>query len=267
MKDGGQELSTPLTEPEFWRRRHLQHGSRHPYPRPSKRLLDFELNATFQRHLRELRGRRLVEVGCGSSVWLPYFAKEFAMEVYGLDYLPEALAGAQRILAMNQTEGTVFAADVFDLPSSHHGRYDVVFSLGLLEHFSNTSYALSVFARLAAPGGLILTWVPNTSGWIAAASEKICRSFRGIYTRLDLALLVQIHQDLGLRVIEARYTQFLDFTLLAVLSLPRLLKEAAGAAFRLSNRPLLRLARRFPIQSQRFSAGIVIVAKKNDADD
>lgn len=250
-----------LTEPEFWRERHLLPMTRVLYPRPSRRLLDFELNSTFRRHLADRRGQKLMEIGCGSSLWLPYFSREFGMQVYGIDYLREGVASAERILETNGVEGTILAADVFDLEPRHQGAYQVVFSLGLVEHFSDPGKPLASFARLLAPGGLLITWVPNTSGWIVAISEKVCKSFRGVYARLDLELLAGLQEELGLEVVEARYTQFLDLTLISVLSLPGIVRGGVATAFRLSNLPLLLLAKHSRLESPRLSAGIITVAR------
>src|SRR5689334_3068852 len=37
-------------------------------------------------HLKNRGYKNLLEVGCGSSGWLPYFAKKYNLEVSGIDY-------------------------------------------------------------------------------------------------------------------------------------------------------------------------------------
>ena len=39
-------------------------------------------------------GSRMIEVGCGGSIWLPYFAREQGFEVTGLDYTEQGCAAA-----------------------------------------------------------------------------------------------------------------------------------------------------------------------------
>jgi cyclopropane fatty-acyl-phospholipid synthase-like methyltransferase len=34
----------------------------------------------------DTKGKKLLEVGCGGSIWLPYFAKEYGFKITGLDY-------------------------------------------------------------------------------------------------------------------------------------------------------------------------------------
>jgi len=34
----------------------------------------------------DISDQKLLEIGGGGSAWLPYFAKEFGFEAYGIDY-------------------------------------------------------------------------------------------------------------------------------------------------------------------------------------
>ena len=58
--------------------------------------------------------------------------------------------------------GTFILGDVITLArdGTHGGRYDLVYSIGLLEHFPDKSEILAAHIRLAKPGGLILIYVP-----------------------------------------------------------------------------------------------------------
>src|SRR5690242_12585722 len=38
---------------------------------------------------------RILEIGCANSRWLPYFAREYDLEVWGLDYSPTGCARAR----------------------------------------------------------------------------------------------------------------------------------------------------------------------------
>ena len=63
-------------------------------------------------------GVRLLEIGCGNSVWLPYFRKEHGFTIDGLDYSPVGCEGERRILEREKLEGTIHCADLFDPPAA-----------------------------------------------------------------------------------------------------------------------------------------------------
>lgn len=105
-------------------------------------------------------GQRLLEVGCGTGKWLIYFSRTFGYAVTGCDYSENSCAMARRNVAAAGVEATILQHDLFGLS----GEYDVVFSTGLIEHFDDPSAVLAKFASLLAPGGTLITLVPNLAG-------------------------------------------------------------------------------------------------------
>jgi SAM-dependent methyltransferase len=105
--------------------------------------------------------RRFLEVGCGSAKWLIYFHRTFGYQVTGCDYSDAACEGARRSLAAAGVPGEVIQRDLFALT----GRYDVICSYGLIEHFTDPRAVLAKFRELLpSPGGVLLTMVPNLGG-------------------------------------------------------------------------------------------------------
>jgi 2-polyprenyl-3-methyl-5-hydroxy-6-metoxy-1,4-benzoquinol methylase len=113
-----------------------------------------------RRRLRHGGGRRFLEVGCGSAKWLIYFHKVFGYSVTGCDYSDKAVEGARKSLVAAGVPGTVLKEDLFALT----GKYDVICSYGLIEHFEDPRAVLAKFASMLAPGGTLLTMVPNLTG-------------------------------------------------------------------------------------------------------
>ena len=58
----------------------------------------------FYNYLDKYRGKKILEVGCGDSVWLPYFKSEYGFDIYGLDYSPQGCDRANHILQENDIE-------------------------------------------------------------------------------------------------------------------------------------------------------------------
>ena len=91
----------------------------------------------------ETSSMRLLEIGCAKSAWLPYFAKEFSLSVCGLDYSPIGCQMSRKILQANGVVAEVFCADLFSPPDNMLGVFDVVVSLGVVEHFEDTASCLN----------------------------------------------------------------------------------------------------------------------------
>ncbi len=100
------------------------------------------------------KGKRVLDVGCGTGLFAHEAAKRGAT-VLAIDYAPQAIAEAQRVYRHRNL--TFARMDV----SRVRGTFDIVVSLGTLEHLDNPYAVLAKLKkRLAMHGSLILT-CPN----------------------------------------------------------------------------------------------------------
>jgi SAM-dependent methyltransferase len=253
-----------LVSKEFWDERHGRTRLKYVTPQPKKYYFDFELERVFHRWLRYGRGQRLLEAGCGSSLWLPYFAKHFGMEVTGLDYSDIGLARSREILRRNNVQGSLRKADLRDGPEKDRESFDAVFSLGLIEHFERPDSILAILKEFVRPGGLLLTWIPNTAGFIPRMNPLLNRNYRGFYSRLDLPTIRAYHQALGFDILQSSYLQFLDLNFLDLMFLPGPFRKFLSLAFRCFGLFLITLEKAVsaPVQSRSFCAGIIVVARR-----
>jgi 2-polyprenyl-6-hydroxyphenyl methylase/3-demethylubiquinone-9 3-methyltransferase len=81
--------------------------------------------------------------------------------IAGIDYIEEACALARRRLEVAGVRGDVYCGDVFTLDPNSIGTFDLVYSLGVVEHFTDTAEILKRLAAFVRPGGILLTEVPN----------------------------------------------------------------------------------------------------------
>src|SRR5437879_3228360 len=116
-------------------------------------------------------GATLIEIGCGRSQLLPYFAKNFGFRVAGLDYSAVGCEKARGILERDGIPGDIFCGDLWTFDAFPEPGYDVVFSFGLVEHFEETSAAIRGLARFARAGGVVLTLIPNMRGAVGALQK------------------------------------------------------------------------------------------------
>ncbi|SRR5579884_323557 len=163
-------------------------------------------------------GRKLLEVGCARSAWLPYFAVEFGFDVYGLDYSEIGCRQAMWVLAKHGVRGRVVCADLFHPPAAMFGVFDVVFSMGVVEHFVHTSTCLAALARFLKTDGLMITIIPNMTGLTGLLLRCLNRPLFEKHTVLDAAALRQAHEQAGLDVLSCDYFMFTNFGVVRNLS-------------------------------------------------
>jgi len=160
------------------------------------------------------QGKRVLEIGCARSVWLPYFAKEFGFKIYGIDYSEIGYQQAMQILSNEEVKGEIVCADFFSPPGSMLKAFDVVVSFGVLEHFKDTTACISAFSKFLKPGGLLITNIPNLCGLNGLIQKMINRPIFDIHVPLDKKSLVRVHQINGLRIISCDYFLFANFGVL-----------------------------------------------------
>ena len=112
-----------------------------------------------ERFLESCRGRRVLEVGCGTARDGRFLVEN------GIDY--RAIDASRRSLALarehfsQQGLPTRFAnADATALPFADDS-FDVVFSIGVVHHIPDVARACRELARVAAPGGIVRVMVYN----------------------------------------------------------------------------------------------------------
>ncbi len=111
--------------------------------------------------IKRCRPQTVLEIGCGNSVWLPYLSRAANVRVSGIDYSEKGCELARRRLKLEGINGDIFCEDIFGIGPDDVGQYDLVFSLGVVEHFADLDRVLSKLMEFVKPGGVLLTEVPN----------------------------------------------------------------------------------------------------------
>lgn len=153
----------------------------------------------------DTKGMSILEIGCARSQWLPYFAKEFGFKVCGLDYSERGCQQARQILAREAVEGDVVCSDLFCPPPSMLAAFDVVWSLGVVEHFENTAGCLQAMSQFLKPGGVVITNIPNMAGLVGSIQKIVDRKVFDIHVPLDALSLAAAHHRPTLQVLSCRY--------------------------------------------------------------
>jgi SAM-dependent methyltransferase len=96
-------------------------------------------------------------VGCGRGSLSSYFAAN-GWQATLLDSSPEIIEIAQKVFMTNGHEARFVIGDALDLPFDD-GSFDVVASIGLLEHFERPGRVLDEQWRMLKPGGWLLCYI------------------------------------------------------------------------------------------------------------
>jgi SAM-dependent methyltransferase len=110
------------------------------------------------------RGELLLDIGCNWGRWTIAAARA-AYRPIGMDPSFEAIVAARRIARQLGADVRYLVADARRLPFPD-ATFDVVFSYGVLQHFSkaNAAAAVGEIARTLKPGGRSLVQMPNAFG-------------------------------------------------------------------------------------------------------
>jgi len=107
------------------------------------------------------QGSRVIEVGCGGSRWIGFFDRILNCETWGIDYSAEGLRLTQQSNAVRQSGLHLIQGDFFDESLLPYEYFDLVYSGGFVEHFSETAVVTSRIAQILRPGGKVVTMIPN----------------------------------------------------------------------------------------------------------
>jgi len=102
----------------------------------------------------ELRGKTVIDIGCGSGLPALSMLRSGAVHVTCVDIDPHSVRTTQQTLSTHapRPDWTARVDSVFDLT----GSYDVVYSWGVLHHTGDMWRAINRAAALVKPGGTIV---------------------------------------------------------------------------------------------------------------
>jgi 2-polyprenyl-3-methyl-5-hydroxy-6-metoxy-1,4-benzoquinol methylase len=147
--------------------------------------------------------RTLVDCGCGEGLILRFVREQQPqLEVTGIDY-SDAIDKAR---AMGMELGYNFKlirGDLFEVcRPGGAGPFDILISLGLIEHFTEPEKLLRQMTEIVAPGGCVITVVPNFDGLFNAFWKLYDSANYGFHVPISRSRLLEIHQQLGLQSAE-----------------------------------------------------------------
>lgn len=142
-----------------------------------------------------VRGKRVLDFGCGAGRQAVALAQAGAAFVLGVESNPRTRAGAQA-LARAERIGAGRLAFAPAVPRQMRGRFDIVLSKDSMEHFSQPEAVLAEMRAALAPGGrLLVTFGPP---WLAPSGSHM-----HFFTRLPWVHL--LFSERTVMAVRARY--------------------------------------------------------------
>ncbi|MHB8099935.1 MAG: class I SAM-dependent methyltransferase [Sulfuricurvum sp.] len=121
---------------------------------------------TIKKHVpHAILGQNAAEIGCAPGKWLVFLNKELGYKVYGYEYLEPAAQKTKENLLANNIDESMFTIKVEDFVQNDlKDKFNLVLSLGFIEHFDNYPEILQKHYLITEKGGYIVVGIPNYRG-------------------------------------------------------------------------------------------------------
>ncbi len=113
----------------------------------------------FDLHLKKDTGKSVLEVGCAGGEYLCYMTKKYGFKPYGIDFSDEIHKTKELFLFNGLPEPVLHKGDFFSWQPDRN--FDVVFSIGFIEHFEDTKSVLKKHVDILSPGGKLIITLPH----------------------------------------------------------------------------------------------------------
>ena len=120
------------------------------------------LHELFTQFLPKDDNWNICEIGCAMSPYLLYFHDYFGYKINGFDYDKESALRTLKIYENMGYKANIFERDFFSKEFCE--KFDLLFSMGVFEHFSNLNESIAHTRFYLKKEGLVITIIPNMNG-------------------------------------------------------------------------------------------------------
>lgn len=192
-----------LTDTAFWDG--YWHGCRLPIRINQSFSFERCLAVALKPHLTAQQGE-ILEIGCAPGKWLVMAAEECGLKPSGIDYSPVGVAATTKNFELLGIDfGFVCLGDFMTLAPSC--QFNVVMSLGFIEHFDHVEDIVARHLEWLQPGGVLILGIPNFKGIYGVLQHILDRSILDKHNRriMEMSFFQQLAKKFALSI------QFLDY--------------------------------------------------------
>jgi SAM-dependent methyltransferase len=134
--------------------------------------------------LPQKAGLKVLEVGSAPGTNLVRMKSAFGYEPYGIEYTKSGAKQNREMFARYGIDpNNVIEADFFsdDVAARFKGAFDVVFSAGFIEHFTDPDRVIDRHVDLVADGGILMISIPNLRGLNYALTKAVNPRILGVH--------------------------------------------------------------------------------------
>jgi SAM-dependent methyltransferase len=116
-----------------------------------------------------IRGKRILEVGCGHGLTIALARLEYGAEAFGIEPGSDEYSGtfavSQKVLDLASLPRDIVKRAVGEAIPFDDGMFDCVFSSNVLEHVADPEQVIAESLRVLKPNGFVHIVVPNYGSW------------------------------------------------------------------------------------------------------
>lgn len=131
----------------------------------------------------DYRGKRVLELGCGTGEYALWYASHGAREVVGIDLSDGSLEIANRKKKESGITNVTFVKmDILNIDRARFpdGCFDYGYSVGVLHHTGDPTRGFAELCRMTRPGGVVIVSLYNAySRCILRIKQTICKWLGG----------------------------------------------------------------------------------------
>ena len=199
-----QTMGNELTSKEYWDQYWTPDQIKYSNYNPKKGLF-YSYNMLFGKYIEETKQRlnkkrlRIIDCGCGEGLILRYLAEQFKeLEIWGIEY-SSAYHKAETLMQKLGLKVNLIKGDILDgWGPELTGSFDMVISIGLIEHFRDPSGIMRQMMNAVMEGGCFLSTIPNFNGLFNTLWKLYDNENYTHHMPITRDRLMELHNSLGL---------------------------------------------------------------------
>ncbi len=134
------------------------------YKKSCKSPFSIDFLSKLEQYYKFKKGTEILELGGAPGGYAAYFHKKFGYNITVMDYSDVGIEKTIENFKLLGIQGGVIKRDFLEGEKSKEKKYDIVYSLGVIEHFDNMLSIVKKHLIFLKKGGILMIGVPNFLG-------------------------------------------------------------------------------------------------------